>query len=65
MTTIMKANEIRSKFKIIITGMTLAAMVTSMAACSSASTGSTGSSAETTEAIASEAAGENSSAGHL
>ena len=37
----MKANEIRRKFKIMVTGMTLAAMVTSMAACSSASTGST------------------------
>ena len=39
----MKANEIRRKFKIMVTGMTLAAMVTSMAACSSASTGSTNS----------------------
>ena len=57
----MKANEIRKKFKICITGMTLAAMVTSMAACSSASTGSTGSSAETTAAIAAEAVGENTS----
>ena len=43
----MKANEIRRKFKIVITGMTLAAMVTSMAACSSASTGSTNTSSQT------------------
>ena len=58
----MKANEIRRKFKIMITGMTLAAMVTSMAACSSVSTGSTGASAETTAAMAAEDAGETSSA---
>ena len=43
----MKANEIRRKFKIVITGMTLAAMVTSLAACSSASTGSTNTSSQT------------------
>ena len=42
----MKANEIRRKLKILITGMTLAAMVTSMAACSSAPTGSTSGSAQ-------------------
>ena len=55
----MKANEIRRKFKILITGMTLAAMVTSMAACSSASTGSTDTSSQTrtaTEARAEDAA---------
>ena len=59
----MKANEIRRKFKFLITGMTLAAMVTSMAACSSASTGSTSGSAqaaaETTAEAAAETATEN------
>ena len=55
----MKANELRRKFKFLITGMTLAAMVTSMAACSSASTGSTSggaaqAAAETTAEAASE-----------
>ena len=42
----MKANEIRRKFKFLITGMILSAMVASMAACSSASTGSTSGSAQ-------------------
>ena len=45
----MKANEIRRKFRLLITGMTLAAMLTSMAACSSASTGSAGGSARAAE----------------
>ena len=48
---IMKANEIRRKLKILITGMTLAAMVTSMAACSSAPTGSTSGSAQSQAAV--------------
>ena len=48
---IMKANEIRRKFQILITGMTLAAMVTSMAACSSAPTGSTSGSAQSQAAV--------------
>ena len=65
---IMKANEIRRKLKILITGMTLAAMVTSMAACSSASTGSTSGSAqsqaaaETTAESEAENAAENNAA---
>ena len=54
----MKANEIRRKFRFLITGMTLAAMVTSMAACSSASTGSAGGSAPAAETTA-EAVAEN------
>ena len=54
----MKANEIRRKFRFLITGMTLAAMVTSMAACSSASTGSAGGSALAAETTA-EAVAEN------
>ena len=65
---IMKANEIRRKLKILITGMTLAAMVTSMAACSSAPTGSTSGSAqsqaaaETTAESEAENAAENNAA---
>ena len=54
----MKANEIRRKFRFLITGMTLAAMVTSMAACSSASTGSAGGSTPAAETTA-EAVAEN------
>ena len=55
----MKANEIRRKFKFLITGMTLAAMVTSMAACSSASTGSsTNGSAQAAAETTAEAAAE-------
>ena len=54
----MKANEIRRKFKFLITGMTLAAMVTSMAACSSASTGSTSGSAQAAAETTAEAAAE-------
>ena len=55
----MKANEIRRKFKFLITGMTLAAMVTSMAACSSASTGSsTNGSAQAAAETTAEAASE-------
>ena len=55
----MKANEIRRKFRFLITGMTLAAMVTSMAACSSASTGSAGGSARAAEETTAEAVAEN------
>ena len=55
----MKANEIRRKFRFLITGMTLAAMVTSMAACSSASTGSAGGSTRAAEETTAEAVAEN------
>ncbi len=59
----MKANEIRRKFIFLITGMTLAAMVTSMAACSSASTDSTNASSQSQAAAETraEAAAENTS----
>ena len=55
----MKANEIRRKFRFLITGMTLAAMVTSMAACSSASTDSVGGNARAAEETTAEAVAEN------
>ncbi len=58
----MKAEELRRKFKIFITGVTMAAMVTSMADCSSQSTAASTSSETTVETEAAESATEEAAA---
>ncbi len=55
----MKAEELRRKFKFAITGVTMAAMITSMAACSSQTTSASASSETSVETTAAEAEAEN------
>ena len=55
----MKAEELRRKFKFAITGVTMAAMITSMAACSSQTISASASSETSVETTAAEAEAEN------
>ena len=55
----MKAEELRRKLKFAITGVTMAAMITSMAACSSQTTSASASSETSVETTAAEAEAEN------